>query len=118
MFVYYYAFLTFSPAFVGVLFPKDQEPAFANFRFWQAISYTVAFASSIPDFVCVLHKMIALLCGLCLAMALYYRLEWRLRHDLADRGPTKKDAEIKMKMDQNNGEMELFLQKNAKLAEH
>ena len=106
--------ILFSPAFVGVLFPKDQEPAFANFRFWQAISYTVSFASSIPDVICVLHKMIALLCGLCLAMALYYRLEWRLRHDLADRTHTEKDADTKMKMDQNNGEMEVFLQKNPK----
>ena len=71
--------------FFGVLFPKDQEPAFANFRFWQAISYSFAFASSIPDFVCVSYKMAALLGTLCLGMGMYYLLEWRIRHDLYDK---------------------------------
>ena len=61
--------------------------------------------------------MIALLCGLCLAMGLYYRLEWRLRHDLADREHTKKEAEIQVKMSRDNGEMEVFLQKNSKILE-
>ena len=78
-------FYLLSLAFFGVLFPKDQEPAFASFRFWQAIGYTVAFATSIPDFVCVSYKLNALLGSLTFGMGLYYLLEWQLRHDLADR---------------------------------
>ncbi|XP_072051477.1 protein unc-93 homolog A-like [Amphiura filiformis] len=68
-------------AFFGVLFPKDQAPAFANFRFWQAIAYTVAFAFSIPDYMCVSYMLRALLGTLCLGMGLYYLLEWRIRHE-------------------------------------
>ncbi|XP_072041292.1 protein unc-93 homolog A-like [Amphiura filiformis] len=68
-------------AFFGVLFPKDQEPAFANFRFWQAIAYSLAFAFSIPDFMCVSYTLSALLGILCLGMGLYYLLEWRIRHE-------------------------------------
>ncbi|XP_072024916.1 protein unc-93 homolog A-like [Amphiura filiformis] len=68
-------------AFVGVLFPKDQEPAFSNLRFWQAIAYSLAFGFSIPDFMCVSYMLRALLGILCLGMGLYYLLEWRIRHE-------------------------------------
>ena len=83
-----------SAAFFGVLFPKDQEPAFANFRFWQAIGYTVAFVSSIPDVGCVSYKMSVLLGELILGMGLYYFLEWQIRHDLADKEHEEKELHV------------------------
>ncbi len=76
-----------------MLFPDDQEPAFANFRFWQAISYAIAFASSIPDFVCISYKMQALLGALCFGMALYYLLESRIRREqTSEQQPARKDT--------------------------
>ncbi|XP_072028534.1 protein unc-93 homolog A-like [Amphiura filiformis] len=98
-------------AFFGVLFPKDQEPAFANFRFWQAISYALAFATSIPDGVCVSYKMSALLGTLCFGMGLYYLLEWRIRHEKpVYKTPVQKETrteEVKEKQEQTGDKVEL-----------
>ena len=96
-------------AFFGVLFPKDQEPAFANFRFWQAIGYTVAFATSIPDFMCVSYKLNALLGNLTFGMGLYYLLEWQIRHDLPDKEHEEKEfyAATNQAFEGSKGEVEL-----------
>ena len=52
----------------------------------------MAFASSIPEFSCVSYKLAVLLGGLVLGMGLYYLLEWRIRHDLADTEHTDKES--------------------------
>ena len=51
----------------------------------------MAFASSIPDCVCVSYKLKALLGNLTFGMGLYYLLEWQIRHNLADRKHEKKE---------------------------
>ncbi|XP_033118914.1 protein unc-93 homolog A-like [Anneissia japonica] len=66
---------------VGVLFPDCQEAAFANFRMWQAVGFSIAFASSIPNSVCVYHKLYGIGGWLVLSMIAYYLVEIIVRNE-------------------------------------
>ncbi|XP_032194372.1 protein unc-93 homolog A isoform X2 [Mustela erminea] len=57
----------------GVLFEKDKEAAFANYRLWEALGFTVAFGYS--KFLCVSTKLYILLGVLSLAMVAYGTVE-------------------------------------------
>ncbi|XP_071945362.1 protein unc-93 homolog A-like [Antedon mediterranea] len=60
---------------VGVLFPDKQESAFANFRLWQSLGFSVAFACSIPNNVCIHHKLFGFGGWLVMSMVAYYTVE-------------------------------------------
>lgn len=53
----------------GVLFEKNKEAAFANYRLWEALGFIIAFGYS--TFLCVHVKLYILLGVLCLAMVAY-----------------------------------------------
>lgn len=57
------------PVLYGVLFEKNKEAAFANYRLWEALGFVTAFGYS--TFLCVSVKLYILLAALCLAMAAY-----------------------------------------------
>ncbi|XP_008154911.2 protein unc-93 homolog A isoform X1 [Eptesicus fuscus] len=57
----------------GVLFDKDKEAAFANYRLWEALGFVVAFGYS--TFLCVRVKLYILLAVLSAAMLAYAALE-------------------------------------------
>lgn len=58
----------------GVLFDKDKEAAFANYRLWEALGFVIAFGYS--TFLCVSFKLYVLLAVLCLAMLAYAVVEY------------------------------------------
>ncbi|XP_014441874.1 LOW QUALITY PROTEIN: protein unc-93 homolog A [Tupaia chinensis] len=60
-------------ALYGVLFEKDKEAAFANYRLWEALGFVVAFGYS--TFLCVSVKLYILLGVLGLTMAAYGLVE-------------------------------------------
>ncbi|XP_072031437.1 protein unc-93 homolog A-like [Amphiura filiformis] len=66
-------------AFLGVLFPRDQEAAFTAFNIFSGIAYSVYFALEIIHQICVVYLIYTLLAWLVLAMALYYSVEWKTR---------------------------------------
>ncbi|KAM7135076.1 protein unc-93 homolog A [Molossus nigricans] len=57
----------------GVLFDKSKEAAFANYRLWEALGFTIAFGYS--TFLCVSSKLYVLLAVLSLAMLAYAAVE-------------------------------------------
>uniref|UniRef100_A0A8C7A821 Protein unc-93 homolog A n=1 Tax=Neovison vison TaxID=452646 RepID=A0A8C7A821_NEOVI len=77
----------------GVLFEKDKEAAFANYRLWEALGFTVAFGYS--TFLCVSTKLYILLGVLSLAMVAYGTVEHLEAQSLARSAATeqKKPAE-------------------------
>ncbi|XP_006915146.1 protein unc-93 homolog A [Pteropus alecto] len=64
----------------GVLFEKDKEAAFANYRLGEALGFVVAFGYS--AFLCVSVKLYILLGVLCLTMAAYGIVEYQESQDL------------------------------------
>ncbi|KFO20788.1 protein unc-93 homolog A isoform X1 [Fukomys damarensis] len=58
----------------GVLFEKDKEAAFANYRLWEALGFVIAFGCS--TFLCVSTKLYILAGVLTLAMAAYGTVEY------------------------------------------
>ncbi|VDI24110.1 Hypothetical predicted protein [Mytilus galloprovincialis] len=64
---------TQSNALIGYLYPENTEPAFANYHFWKATSFTVYFA--ISTVLCVKTKLIIVMTLLSVACVLYVALE-------------------------------------------
>lgn len=60
-------------ALFGVLFEKNKEAAFANYRLWEALGFVIAFGYS--TFLCVSVKLYVLLGVLSAAMAAYGAVE-------------------------------------------
>lgn len=58
----------------GVLFEKNKEAAFANYRLWEALGFVIAFGYS--TFLCVNVKLYILLGVLCLTMVAYGIVEY------------------------------------------
>uniref|UniRef100_A0A671FH00 Protein unc-93 homolog A n=1 Tax=Rhinolophus ferrumequinum TaxID=59479 RepID=A0A671FH00_RHIFE len=58
----------------GVLFEKNKEAAFANYRLWEALGFVIAFGYS--TFLCVSVKLYILLGVLCLTMVAYGIVEY------------------------------------------
>ncbi|XP_053448689.1 protein unc-93 homolog A isoform X1 [Nycticebus coucang] len=61
-------------ALYGVLFEKDKEAAFSNYRLWEALGFVIAFGYS--TFLCVYIKLYILLGVLTLTMAAYLTVEY------------------------------------------
>ncbi|XP_070233135.1 protein unc-93 homolog A isoform X2 [Bos mutus] len=61
-------------ALFGVLFEKNKEAAFANYRLWEALGFVIAFGYS--TFLCVSIKLYVLLGVLSAAMAAYGAVEY------------------------------------------
>ncbi|XP_004601122.2 protein unc-93 homolog A [Sorex araneus] len=65
---------TQNSALFGVLFEKDKEAAFANYRLWEALGFVIAFGYS--TFLCVSVKLYILLGVLGAAMLAYGAVEY------------------------------------------
>ncbi|XP_068199315.1 protein unc-93 homolog A [Antennarius striatus] len=61
-------------ALYGVLFPKDKEAAFANYRMWESLGFVIAFAYS--TFLCLEYKLYILLAVLLLTVITYPIVEY------------------------------------------
>lgn len=61
-------------AIYGILFPRDKEAAFANYRMWESLGFVIAFAYS--TFLCLEHKLYILLSVLLLTCITYPIVEY------------------------------------------
>ncbi|XP_071482230.1 protein unc-93 homolog A-like [Diadema antillarum] len=61
---------------VGVVFPDVQEPAFANYRLWQAVGSAASYALTIPRVICVSHKLYSMMAFLILSLICYISEEY------------------------------------------
>ncbi|CAN9507506.1 unnamed protein product [Ophioblennius macclurei] len=61
-------------ALYGVLFPRDKEAAFANYRMWESLGFVAAFAYS--TFLCLEYKLYILLSFLLLTLVTYPVVEF------------------------------------------
>uniref|UniRef100_A0A3Q3XCC3 Protein unc-93 homolog A n=1 Tax=Mola mola TaxID=94237 RepID=A0A3Q3XCC3_MOLML len=62
-------------ALYGVLFSRDKEAAFANYRMWESLGFVIAFAYS--TFLCLEYKLYILLAFLVLTIITYPIVEYR-----------------------------------------
>ena len=69
-------FLTQIVSFIGILYPGDQEPAFANYMLWRSFGYAVGYALTIPTQVCINHKLYGLIVLLALSISCYLADEY------------------------------------------
>ena len=67
-------FSIFSSALYGVLFPRDKEAAFANYRMWESLGFVIGFAYS--NFICLDFKIYILLAMLVLTTVTYPIVEY------------------------------------------
>uniref|UniRef100_A0A3B3CE74 Protein unc-93 homolog A n=2 Tax=Oryzias melastigma TaxID=30732 RepID=A0A3B3CE74_ORYME len=58
----------------GVLFPREKEAAFANYRMWESLGFVIAFAYS--TFLCLEYKLYILLAVLVLTVITYPVVEY------------------------------------------
>lgn len=65
-------------ALYGILFPRDKEAAFANYRMWESLGFVIAFAYS--TFLCLEYKLYILLAVLVLTVVTYPIVEWHERN--------------------------------------
>ncbi|XP_041830953.1 protein unc-93 homolog A [Melanotaenia boesemani] len=77
-------------ALYGVLFPKDKEAAFANYRMWESLGFVIAFAYS--TFICLEYKLYILVSVLVLTMITYPIVEYN-----EHKNPTKPIEEAQYK---------------------
>ncbi|XP_044024880.1 protein unc-93 homolog A isoform X2 [Siniperca chuatsi] len=61
-------------ALYGVLFPRDKEAAFANYRMWESLGFVIAFAYS--TFLCLEYKLYILLAVLLVTVVTYPIVEY------------------------------------------
>lgn len=64
----------FSAALYGILFPRQKEAAFANYRMWESLGFVIAFAYS--TFLCLEYKLYILLAVLLLTVVTYPIVEY------------------------------------------
>uniref|UniRef100_A0A8C3GBC3 Protein unc-93 homolog A n=2 Tax=Cyclopterus lumpus TaxID=8103 RepID=A0A8C3GBC3_CYCLU len=58
----------------GILFPREKEAAFANYRMWESLGFVIAFAYS--TFICLEYKLYILLAVLLLTTITYPIVEY------------------------------------------
>ncbi|XP_070705640.1 protein unc-93 homolog A [Pempheris klunzingeri] len=58
----------------GILFPREKEAAFANYRMWESLGFVIAFAYS--TFLCLEYKLYILLAVLLLTVITYPIVEY------------------------------------------
>ncbi|XP_063967448.1 protein unc-93 homolog A-like isoform X4 [Lytechinus pictus] len=63
----------------GILFRDQQEQAFSNYRLWESVGFTMAFAYS--NFLCVWIKLTILVCALGVGMLGYASAEFLARRE-------------------------------------
>ncbi|XP_038061555.1 protein unc-93 homolog A-like [Patiria miniata] len=68
---------------LGVIFPENQEPAFSNYRLFQAVGFCIYFGLSTAAAVCVIHKLITIAVLLFVGLVLYYTVEWKIRRAIS-----------------------------------
>lgn len=61
-------------ALYGILFPRDKEAAFANYRMWESLGFVIAFAYS--TFLCLEYKVYIMLGVLLLTAVTYPIVEY------------------------------------------
>eukprot|EP00064_Thunnus_orientalis_P021249 superscaffoldBa00006331_g21407 len=61
-------------AIYGILFPREKEAAFANYRMWESLGFVIAFAYS--TFLCLEYKLYILLAVLVLTVVTYPIVEY------------------------------------------
>ena len=61
------------PAVYGVLFSKESEAAFSNYRMWESLGFIIAFAYS--TFLCTSVKLYILMSMLIIGMIGYFIVE-------------------------------------------
>ncbi|XP_026174996.1 protein unc-93 homolog A [Mastacembelus armatus] len=61
-------------ALYGILFPREKEAAFANYRMWESLGFVIAFAYS--TFLCLEYKLYILLAVLLLTSITYPIVEY------------------------------------------
>ncbi|XP_043963364.1 protein unc-93 homolog A [Gambusia affinis] len=61
-------------ALYGILFPRDKEAAFANYRMWESLGFVIAFAYS--TFLCLEYKLYIVLAVLVITMITYPIVEY------------------------------------------
>ena len=66
----------FPLAIYGVLFQKQEEAAFSNYRLWESMGFIIAYLNT--NLICVDAKLYALLAILTLGMMAYLILELTL----------------------------------------
>uniref|UniRef100_A0A8C5DPI0 Protein unc-93 homolog A n=1 Tax=Gouania willdenowi TaxID=441366 RepID=A0A8C5DPI0_GOUWI len=66
-------------ALYGILFQKDKEAAFANYRMWESLGFVLAFAYS--SFLCLEYKLYILLAMLVLAFITYPIVEFHQKNN-------------------------------------
>lgn len=66
-------------ALYGVLFHRDKEAAFANYRMWESLGFVIAFAYS--TFLCLEYKLYILLAILVLTLITYPIVEYHEFHN-------------------------------------
>uniref|UniRef100_H2SU40 Protein unc-93 homolog A n=1 Tax=Takifugu rubripes TaxID=31033 RepID=H2SU40_TAKRU len=75
-------------ALYGILFPRDKEAAFANYRMWESLGFVISFAYS--SFLCLEYKLYIMLGVLVLAAVTYPIVE---RHEHMHPTLTQENAE-------------------------
>ncbi|CAM1309378.1 unc-93 (predicted) [Pycnogonum litorale] len=61
----------------GVLFSKDEEAAFSNYRLWESLGFIIAFAYN--NYICVTVKLYVLIAFLAIRMLGYIVMEVKIR---------------------------------------
>ncbi|XP_056283607.1 protein unc-93 homolog A isoform X3 [Pseudoliparis swirei] len=61
-------------ALYGILFPREKEAAFANYRMWESLGFVIAFAYS--TFICLEYKLYIVLAVLLLSAITYPMVEY------------------------------------------
>lgn len=77
-------------ALYGVLFPKNEEAAFANYRLWESLGFIIAFAYS--NALCITMKLYILLIMLTIGMIGYLVIEIRIVSTKKKQNLSKSDA--------------------------
>ncbi|XP_071820201.1 protein unc-93 homolog A-like isoform X2 [Apostichopus japonicus] len=71
-------FQTQCASIIGVFFAGCQEPAFSNYRFWQAAGFCSSFVLSIPDGICIFQKILGICIWLLFSMITYFVCEYKI----------------------------------------
>lgn len=70
----------------GILFPGQEEAAFANFRLWESTGSVITYIYS--PYLCTYMKLYILIGILCVGMAGYSIIEWTGKADRVIAGET------------------------------
>ncbi|KAM9840296.1 protein unc-93 homolog A [Aulostomus maculatus] len=93
-------------ALYGILFPRDKEAAFANYRMWESLGFVIAFAYS--TFLCLEYKLYILLAVLLATSVTYPIVEYREhRHPTQ---PTEEGGHLGDKQDSAEMEQKIICQ--------